>query len=493
MRAVFVRVMHTIRGATKRVLRACFALCTANLETARSAGFMVILAVAKRSAGTHSLYQSSLFKGLFLTLIRTVQQYTARVMPKVGFLLNAMVELYGTDLEAAYQHAFVYIRQLAVYLRAALQDPSQASNLRTVCNWQYLIALRTWAFVVSTYHETKQLGPLIHPVVQIALGVIDVFASPRMIPLHLHVVETLNHVAARAKIFIPVAPYLMRVLTSPSHALTSSLGQGADKKGGGAASAAAAAGKKQGGGGGNNSKNNNRGGDAAADAQTHSAKSDSSFTDLQFMLRVKKAYARSADYVLNVWLEAVYLLTEHLSHMSHFISFPEATWQVLTSINKLKRDVKVPKIHALLSNIARNIEATQTFVLQKRNKVAFGPCDVQQVKMFEDALASQGTPLSAYYSKVRAARMADFAAKQKLIVNSDNGGDKSSKKDGKDKKQKSEAERRGRRVDDESRFHDDDVDLDDAEVVDDGKEEEEISAIAKATNSKMSGARRRRG
>lgn len=434
----FVRVLHAIRGATKRVLRSCFALCTANQETARSAGFIVVLAVAKRSAGTHSLYQSALFKGLFLTLIRSVQQYTARSMSKVAFLLNAMVELYGTDLEAAYQHAFTYVRQLAVYLRAALQDPSQASNLRTVCNWQYVIALRTWAFVVSTYHEQKQLGPLLHPIVQVALGVIDVFASPRMIPLHLHVIETLNHVASRARVFIPVAPYLMRIVTAPAHALPSSMGttqqqqQQQNKKKAGGGAAARYPGKR--GGGGKDQEHQ-------LDDPSASGGSNAGFTDLQFMLRVKKAYARSAEYIINVWLETLYLLTEHLAHMSTFISFPETAWQIQATLNKLRREVKVPKVNALLLNIVNNMETTSTAIKAKRATVTFGPSDAVQVKLFEETeLLKRGTAMSAYYNRVRSARVAEFAAKQKALFGGDSAS--SSKEEAKKKKQRERDEKK---------------------------------------------------
>ena len=378
--------------------------------------------------------------------------------------------------------------QLAVYLRAALQEPSNPSNLRTVCNWQYLIALRTWAYVVSTYHETKQLGPLIHPVVQIALGVIDVFASPRMIPLHLHVVETLNHVAARARVFIPVAPHLMRILTAPAHALTSSLSKVGTQH------------QQQ-----NQNNNNKKGGSGGPHHHSHSGgggsishnrqqynneTSSSAFTDLQFMLRVKKAYAKSGEYLLNVWMESLYLLTEHLSHMASFISFPESTWQILTSLNKLRREVKSPKINALLVNICKNIEATTTQIKQKRARVNFGPCDIPQVKMFEDDLVSKGTPMAAYYARVRIARMAEFAAKQKQLMK--NKEDKENSK-----KEKKEEKKKNKRIidDDEGENGDgEDFNVSDLEAENDEDLVDAVSEEKQATGdlAKKSGVRRRR-
>lgn len=40
----------------------------------------------------------------------------------IHFLGNCVTELYGVDTPSAYQHAFVFIRQLAVLLRGALTE-----------------------------------------------------------------------------------------------------------------------------------------------------------------------------------------------------------------------------------------------------------------------------------------------------------------------------------------------------------------------------------
>lgn len=40
-------------------------------------------------------------------------------LPQIRFMANCVVELYGIDLAASYQHAFVFIRQLAILLRNA--------------------------------------------------------------------------------------------------------------------------------------------------------------------------------------------------------------------------------------------------------------------------------------------------------------------------------------------------------------------------------------
>lgn len=364
----FVPLLHYVRGVTKAVLKAALNLCAAPEESVRVAAYVVVRSVATRATGTRSMYQSTAFKGIFLTLIRTAHQYNIHNQSTVAFLMNCVVDLYGTDMEAAYQHTFVYLRQLAIYLRAALQQQTQ-SNVRAVVNWQYLNALRTWGAVVSTYAEPNQLGPLIHPVVQIATCLMDLFSSPRMFPMHLQVIEILNHIASRADgVYIPVAPYLLRILTSPSVALS----------------------------------HTPNGGPSNADR-----------VDLLFTIRVKKSQARSSVYHRDVWKEALYLLTEHLSTHSHAIGFPESFWAVEATLRKLKTQVRVPKVHSSISNLLRHIQATSQKTKAKRDQANFGPCDLAAVKQFEDDMKQQGSALASYYRTLRQQRIDDLAAKHK--------------------------------------------------------------------------------
>jgi nucleolar complex protein 2 len=364
----FVPLLHYVRGVTKAVLKAALNLCAAPEESVRVAAYMVVRSVATRATGTRSMYQSTAFKGIFLTLIRTAHQYNIHNQSTVAFLMNCVVDLYGTDMEAAYQHTFVYLRQLAIYLRAALQQQTQ-SNVRAVVNWQYLNALRTWGAVVSTYAEPNQLGPLIHPVVQIATCLMDLFSSPRMFPMHLQVIEILNHIASRADgLYIPVAPYLMRILTSPSVALS----------------------------------HTPSGGPSTTDR-----------VDLLFTIRVKKSQARSGVYHRDVWNEALYLLTEHLATHSHTVGFPESFWAVESTLRKLKTQVRVPKVHSSISNLLRHIQTASQKIKAKRDQANFGPCDLAAVKQFEDDMKQQGSALSSYYRSLRQQRIDDLAAKHK--------------------------------------------------------------------------------
>ncbi|KAG8347056.1 putative Noc2p family [Trypanosoma vivax] len=364
----FVPVLHYIRGMTKSVLKTALALCATVEESVRIAAYVIVRAIATRATGTRTMYQSTAFKGIFLILIRTAHHYNIHTAPLVAFLTNCVVDLYGTDMEAAYQHTFVYLRQLAIYLRAALQQQTP-SNVRTVVNWQYLNALRTWGAVVSKYPEALQLGPLIHPIVQLGTGLMDLFSSPRMFPMHLQIIEILNHISIRADgLFIPVAPYLLRILTSPSVSLE------------------------------RNAKAGGEPGEAV---------------DLRFTIRVKKSHARSFSYHRAVWLEALYLLTEHLATHSHTVGFPEAFWVVESTLKRIRAEVKVPKINTQLGTLLRHMRSTSQRIVARREQTNTGPCDLTAVKQLEDELQKDPSPLAVYYQSLRQHRIEEFSARQR--------------------------------------------------------------------------------
>lgn len=105
--------------------------------------------------------------------------------PAVAMMAKCIVELLGTDLVAAYQHAFVYIRQLAIHLRNAIKNKSKDAYA-AVFNWQYMNCLMVWAAVISTYPGENQLQPLMYPLVQIIIGTVNLVPAARYFPMRFH-------------------------------------------------------------------------------------------------------------------------------------------------------------------------------------------------------------------------------------------------------------------------------------------------------------------
>jgi nucleolar complex protein 2 len=142
------------------------------------------------------------------------------LLPTLTFMGNCVVELYSLDYASSYQHAFVYIRQLALHLRTALQKKTPES-FRVVYCWQYMHCLKLWTAVLAATcgrpsdansdDETALMRSLVYPLVEIIFGVVRLIPTTRHLPLRLHCVRYLQQLAAASEMFIPTTSILLDV------------------------------------------------------------------------------------------------------------------------------------------------------------------------------------------------------------------------------------------------------------------------------------------
>jgi nucleolar complex protein 2 len=140
------------------------------------------------------------------------------LLPQLTFMGNCVVELYSLDYASSYQHAFVYIRQLALHLRSALQKKTP-DTFRIVYCWQYMHCLKLWTAVLAASSgktgdgddEGALMRSLIYPLVEIIFGVAKLIPSTRHLPLRLHCVRYLQQLAAASEMFIPTTSILLEV------------------------------------------------------------------------------------------------------------------------------------------------------------------------------------------------------------------------------------------------------------------------------------------
>ncbi len=96
---------------------------------------------------------------------------------------NSAAALYQLDPNLSYQHAFGYIRMLAVHLRSVVRGgQGDQDAFRAVYNWQFVHCIDFWSRVLAEACDREKaiengglaspLEPLIYPLVQIALGAI---------------------------------------------------------------------------------------------------------------------------------------------------------------------------------------------------------------------------------------------------------------------------------------------------------------------------------
>ncbi len=146
------------------------------------------------------------------------------VLPTLTFMGNCVVELYSLDYYSSYQHAFVYIRQLALLLRTALLKKTPEAFQAVYC-WQYVHSLKLWvAFLASTCQqnlkedfsgreeEVKHLRSLIYPLTEVIFGTIRLVPTTRYLPLRFHCVRLLQQLASAAEVYIPTTSILLDVL-----------------------------------------------------------------------------------------------------------------------------------------------------------------------------------------------------------------------------------------------------------------------------------------
>jgi len=165
-------------------------------------------------------------KKLYLAYAQRAKFATASsvtsALPTLTFMGNCVVELYSLDYHSSYQHAFIYIRQLALHLRTAMQKKTPEAMGAVYC-WQYLHCLKLWVAVLTeacqsdddfeglSSTEDQLLRSLIFPLTQVILGTARLIPSTRYLPLRLHCVRLLQQLAAAAEIFIPTTSILFDV------------------------------------------------------------------------------------------------------------------------------------------------------------------------------------------------------------------------------------------------------------------------------------------
>jgi nucleolar complex protein 2 len=131
----------------------------------------------------------------------------------VGVGLQCVTELYGLDFVVAYEHAFVYIRQLAITLRSALSTKNKEA-MTQVSSWQHINCLSVWGKVLDAYSSQEQMKLLVYPYIQIVLGTIRLLNSPRFAPLRLQCAAMVIDVTRPSRTLVPLASCLADILES---------------------------------------------------------------------------------------------------------------------------------------------------------------------------------------------------------------------------------------------------------------------------------------
>ncbi|CAL0316285.1 unnamed protein product [Lupinus luteus] len=291
------------------------------------------------------------FRGIYKAYVLNCHFVNAVKLKHINFLGNCIIQLLGVDLPTAYQHAFTFIRQLAMILREALSTKTKEA-FRKVYEWKFINCLELWTGAVCAYSSDSDFKQLAYPLTQIISGVARLVPTARYFPLRLRCVRMLNRIAVSTNTFVPVSMLLldmleMKELNKPP---TGGVGQA---------------------------------------------------VDLRSLLKVSKPTLKTRAFQEACVFYVVEELAEHLAQWSYSVSFMELSFIPLVRLRNFCKLTKVERFRKEMKQLIRQIEDNLEFVNGKRISVSFLPNDPAAASFLEDEKKSAGSALSKYVITLR--------------------------------------------------------------------------------------------
>jgi len=349
-------------------------------EATRINGFLLIRRLAVIS---DTSLRAAVLKTTYQGLIRGSRTTTTHTISGINLMKNSAAELWSIDPSLAYTTGFTYIRQLAIHLRTSITHPTKDSY-KTIYNWQYIHSLDFWSRVLSTHcspsanpalkgnASASPLHPLIYPLVQITLGALRLIPTPLYFPLRFHLTRALLRLSLTTNTYIPLAPSLLEVLSSP---------------------------------------------------ELKKPPKPSTLKPLDFAttLRAPKSYLRTRVYQTGVGEQVAELLAEFFGVWAKNIAFPELVIPPSVLLKRWLKDVSPPtpssnhksaagkgnknqKITGAIALLVQKLDANAKFVEERRRKVDFAPGNREGVEAFLKEVRLEDMPLGAFVLGARKVR-----------------------------------------------------------------------------------------
>jgi nucleolar complex protein 2 len=269
------------------------------------------------------------FRSLYLTYARECKSFTELTAPSVSFMMECILELYHTDITIAYQQAFVYIRQLALHLRAALLKVATSEFTNQLSSWQYLNCIRLWTKLICALPKMNELGPLTFPLVQIIFGLMSLTPSLYFVPLKFHLISCLHQLAAHTEAFIPTIPKLMDIILNPEFV-------------------------------------------------TKSTPSTALAPQLQYIVRLPTnsiGYAAVRDLIIS---ESITLIQQDADIYRFHVAFPEYIFLTIKKLKSFSKVCKISKWRDLVKTLVNQLEEYSEKVKKQRVSLGKAPIDIKE-------------------------------------------------------------------------------------------------------------------
>ncbi|KAH9476916.1 putative NOC2 family protein [Psilocybe cubensis] len=386
--AKLVPYIISSRKSVKAYLKKCLELWSNGADSIRIAAF---LSVRRLAASSDESIIDNIMKSTYLTLLRSSKSTSAFTLPSINLMKNSASEVFCLDHATAYQHAFGYIRQLAIHLRNSMKIKSKEA-FKQVYNWQFAHCVDFWSIVLARACDVhseeangkqSELRPLIYPLVQVCLGAIKLVPNSRSHPFHLQIIRSLLHLTKHTQTYIPLSSYLVPIIAS---CLTPS---------------------------------------------TRPKASTLRPLDLEVQIRVPQQYVKTRVLLEGISEESVFLLAEWLASapVHGSVAFPEIVVPILVLLRKSLKTGKNSKTgsaggkeQTLVKVFLERLEESSKWMEEKRKTVHFAPSRLGDVQEWERAIKPKlesDTPLGKYLKVQRKTR----EKRRKLVEKARHGED----------------------------------------------------------------------
>ncbi|XP_023304559.2 nucleolar complex protein 2 homolog [Lucilia cuprina] len=350
--SVLLKHLHQMAGMVapfstlgKTILKRLIVLWSTGDETVRVISFLCILKITRNQQAT---MLNHVLKAMYLSYVRNSKFVSPNTLPAINFMRRSLVEMFALDLNVTYQHAFLYIRQLAIHLRNAV-ILKKKDSFQACYNWQYINSLRLWSDLLGTTSDKPQLQPLVYPLVTITFGVIRLIPTAQYFPLRFHCIQSLIDLAKSTHTFIPVLPLILEVLKS----------------------------------------------------NTFNRKHTTvSMKPMQFtcILRLNKGQLAENGFRDEVVEQVCGLTLEYLAYESSSLAFCDLAVHTVMALKAYLKECRNANYSRKLKQLVDKIHENSRFIEQERRKITFGLKDTAEIQAWETKVKNKGTPLDIYYN-----------------------------------------------------------------------------------------------
>jgi len=311
----------------------------------------------------------NVLKQCYLTYVANCKFTSPTILPMIIFMQQSFSELCAMDCNVTYRFAFLYIRQLAIHLRKAIVENNKV-NRKAVYNWQYVHCVSLWCRVLSVLHPDPVLQPLIYPLTEVALGMIDLVPTTRFYPLRFHVIKNLIGLGDCTDVYIPLLPFITAPLSLQEF-------------------------KKK---------------------QVGTAMKPMPF---ECVLKLSTSQLKEKSY-RDSTIDQIYdLLVKFFNSQAHTIAFCEMAVPTVMLLKKFIKECQTQSYCKILRQVIEKVDEHSKFINSQRTKVNFAVTDCDAVKIWETNINTPKLPFKVFFEDYKKKRqrevLQEIADKDRVV------------------------------------------------------------------------------